>query len=75
MISVTYHSWWHATEKPAVVVTLGSAVVAALDPVRESNAGHGDDSSYFASEERAIAEETAAPYFTRLFAPSTDLEV
>jgi len=49
-----------------VELAFGDATVGWLDPedlgVAPSRAGHGDDLAYFDSEERRIAEETAAAY-------------
>ncbi len=50
-----------------VMVFFGDTEIISLPPVRESRAGHGDDSSYFAQEEQTIIEETVAPLLRRLF--------
>ena len=50
-----------------VHVFFGDELIITLDPIRESKAGHGDDSSYFYAEEEAIVAETVAPLLRRLF--------
>ncbi len=50
-----------------VIVFFGDTEIISLPPIRKSRAGHGDDSSYFQQEERAIVEETVAPLLRRLF--------
>ena len=58
----------YAKAAPRVVtVHFGETLIATLPPVRESRAGHGDDSTFFDAEDRAIVEETVAPYLARLF--------
>lgn len=66
-LSVAFLHYYPDHDGPVVEVTLGDTSIAVLPPVRASRAGHGDDSSYFLSEERAIAEETAAPYLRTVF--------
>ena len=50
-----------------VVVRFGGVDVASMPPIRKSKAGHGDDSSYFISEEEDIVAETVAPVLQRMF--------
>jgi hypothetical protein len=53
--------------KDVVLVQLGDEVIAKLEPIRESDAGDGDDSSFFLEEERSIAIETVAPILAHMF--------
>lgn len=56
------------TKEDIVVVRLGNTEIARLPITAEpSRAGHGDDSTFFESEERRIIEETIAPYLTEIF--------
>ena len=46
-----------------VTVRFGEVEVATMPPCRESKAGHGDDSTYFTSEEeadKALSRDTAS---------------
>jgi hypothetical protein len=50
-----------------VCVRFGEIEVATMPPCRASNAGHGDDSTYFVSEEQDIVAETVAPVLAQMF--------
>ena len=54
-------------EEQHVVVYFGDEFIANLPPVTTSRAGHGDDSTYFKSEDERIVDETVAPYLRRVF--------
>jgi hypothetical protein len=45
-----------------VVLYFGGAELIELEPIRESRAGHGDDSSFYESEERSIVQETVVAW-------------
>jgi hypothetical protein len=68
-LTATYIAW---AEPPYVTIEFGDTEIARLDPatydVKPSDYGHGDDSSYLDSENKRIAEETAAAYVRRMFA-------
>lgn len=58
-------------EYDVIEVYLGDTHIATLPITAEpSRAGHGDDSTYFASEERRILTETLAPYLQHIFNPA-----
>ena len=68
-LTATYIAW---AEPPYVTVEFGDTEIARLDPaaydVKPSGYGHGDDSDYLRSENKRIAEETAAAYVRHKFA-------
>lgn len=47
---------------PLISVFLGSVYLGDIPVVGESRAGHGDDSSYFQSEEERIVAESVAAW-------------
>ena len=69
-LQIDYVSWHHETERPTVVVSVGSATVALLEPVRSGV--YDVDSIDRMHKENDIAEETVLPYLRRLF--SVDLD-
>lgn len=56
------HPVWRESYPAVVEVLFGDTVIATLKPSRESNYGHGDDSSFREAEEREITEETVAAW-------------
>lgn len=53
------------SEPRLVTLSLGGTTIATLKPVTKSRAGHGDDSSFFESEDRRVVEETVADFLRR----------
>ena len=60
---------WDEDNNPTEVVGVffGDVKIAEIPPAVTSRAGHGDDSTYFASEERRIVAETVAPVLEHIF--------
>lgn len=50
-------------ETGEVLVLIGDTEIGRLAPVTTSQATHGDDSTYYESEERRVIEETVAQWF------------